>query len=137
MFGFKKRDPLAELDEMANQNNNFDLPPTQEHTGIPPQMSEQQNAFAFDNQSSTNNLETPSTFDKVREIQHKENDFAPTQRSEPSQNQQNFSQNYGNVGNKDLELISSKIDVIKAMIETLSHKVSSLEQKVDSNKRGW
>jgi len=48
------------------------------------------------------------------------------------------SQGFGTAGNKDLELIASKLDVIKALLETLSHRVSTIEQRLELNqKKGW
>lgn len=126
MFGFKKRDPLAGLDDLpGEEHNDFNMPPTQQATGIPPEMPVQNQ---FGSQDAGNPYAMPSTFDRVREVQQPEQ----TQ----TYQQQSYSAPPTESRDKDLELISSKLDVIKAMLETLSHRLSALEQKTET-KKSW
>ncbi len=48
---------------------------------------------------------------------------------EPVQSFQDLKQNDSSKMNRDLELISAKLDTIKAMIETLSQRISHLEKQ--------
>lgn len=120
MFGFKKRDPLAGLDTFQEEGSkdSFDMPPTQEQTGIPPEMPVQQN--------TEEPFSTPNTFDQVKEVQQPKMEFTQQQQAPPV-----------NVRDKDMELISSKLDVVKALLENLSQRMSTLEQKLDTKNKGW
>jgi len=131
MFGFKKKDPLAGLDSLSGEeHNDFDMPPTQQETGIPPEIPTQQGADSLSTPSSGDPYEMPSTFDQVREVQQ------PEQTQTYQQPQQVSSAPSTNVRDKDLELISSKLDVIKALVENLSQRMSAVEQRME-NKKSW
>lgn len=128
MFGLnfgKKKDPLADLDNIGDSTE------TNINSAIPPESNfGTQSGFESPLTSSSDSLSSDLLSGNPNHAQPMQpTSFNQFQNSQP-QNQQ-FS------NNKDLELISSKLDVLKSMMENLSQRLSTIEQKIDLENKRW